>query len=274
MTYRTRQALIFTTLMLLSASAFGAGTSGFEVTVLMDHVERPEYAARGTVYVEALRGKSYAVRLTNPLPYRVAVALSVDGLNSIDAKHTGPARAAKWVIDPYDSIVISGWQVNDHTARQFFFTGEHDSYGAALGKTANLGVIEAVFFREREPVHLYQPEYEREGSAGSSRDDAKARPQEQAQGGEKRQGGVMAPSHTEPGDDLSDDYAATGMGGRRHHAVERLQMDLEKSPAASVRIRYEFRPQLVKLGVFPRSRSTIQRREQARGFEGYCPEVR
>ena len=45
--------------------------------------------------------------------------------------------------------MISGWQVNDRTARSFYFTGERGtSYGAALGQTDNLGVIEAVFFRE------------------------------------------------------------------------------------------------------------------------------
>ena len=41
-----------------------------------------------SLYVEAMRGASYALRLTNPTPYRVAVALSVDGLNTIDARHT------------------------------------------------------------------------------------------------------------------------------------------------------------------------------------------
>ena len=37
------------------------------------------------------------------------------------------------------------------TARQFFFTTEEKSYGAWLGKTRDLGVITAAFFRERRP---------------------------------------------------------------------------------------------------------------------------
>ena len=99
---------------------------------------------------EAVKGREYELRITNPLPVRVGVALSVDGLNTIDAKHTDPANASKWVLDPYQTQVISGWQVNGSTARRFEFTGERHSYGAALGQTDNLGVIEAVFYKERE----------------------------------------------------------------------------------------------------------------------------
>src|SRR5207247_2436970 len=112
----------------------------------------------GTFYLEAIRGASYSLRLTNPTPYRVGVALSVDGLNTIDARHTGARGAAKWILGPYETVVISGWQVNDRTARSFFFTGERRSYGAALGQTDNLGVIEAVFYRERQPrISEYAP---------------------------------------------------------------------------------------------------------------------
>lgn len=272
MTIKTMGALALVALVLTPAGAFARETSGFGLTVLMDDMERTEYSARGTVYVEAVRGKSYEVRLTNPHSYRVAVALSVDGLNSIDAKHTSAGRASKWVIDPYDSIVISGWQVSDQAARQFFFTGEHSSYGAALGQTENLGIIEAVFFREKVPIHTYLRPYEEGDSAGSAGQDSSKRSERQAP--KAGAGSVMMPQPKDSSDALSDEYAATGMGNRRDHEVERIEMQLEKEPMARVRIRYEFRPQLVKLGVFPRSRSTIQRREQASGFEAYCPEMR
>jgi hypothetical protein len=60
------------------------------------------------------------------------------------------------------------------------------------------------------------------------------------------------------------------MGGRTRHEVEEVSMDLERSPVATINIRYEFRPQLVKLGVLERDRSPMERRKKARGF---CPEV-
>lgn len=234
--------LCFALVLSIAPAAFGG------LQVVVDGESRPTYHHRGTTYIEANRGREYTLRITNPYPYRVAVALAVDGLNTIDAKHTSGWNAAKWVLEPYESADIEGWQVSDHSARRFFFTGERNSYGAALGATQNLGVIEAVFFRERERRREFSQRHSH-APAPSSRNDATA---EEA-----------APP--------SDDYAATGMGDRTRHDVDRVDIDLERTPILSVRIRYEFRPQLVKLGVFPKSRAPLDRREKARGFE-YCPE--
>ena len=256
---RTRTIFTLATL-LLAATAFGHGNSGFGLSVLVDETPCPEYFHNGTLYVEAVRGASYSLRLTNPTPYRVAVALSVDGLNTIDARHTTAGDATKWVLEPYESTVISGWQVNDRTARSFFFTGERRSYGAALGQTENLGVIEAVFYRERRPrISEYaQPVPSAEAPSGNEAGGVTgAAPKVQAQSR----------------DGLSDDYAATGMGRRERHEIESVDIDLESTPAASIRIRYEFTPQLVKMGILP-SISPIDRRERARGFGSYCPEPR
>jgi hypothetical protein len=66
------------------------------------------------------------------------------------------------------------------------------------------------------------------------------------------------------------------MGQRTRFGIEHVDLDLEKEPAAVVRLRYEFRPQLIALGVLPRDpdASRVTRREGARGFEEFCPEVR
>ena len=53
------------------------------------------------------------------------------------------------MIEPYGTINIGGWQMSSERARRFYFTSERDSYGAKLGQTSNLGVVSAVFFRER-----------------------------------------------------------------------------------------------------------------------------
>ncbi|HYC60984.1 MAG TPA: hypothetical protein VEK79_15585 [Thermoanaerobaculia bacterium] len=236
------------TLLLIVLAVAPAALGGLQVVV--DGESRPTYHHRGATYIEAIRGREYALRITNPYPYRVAVALAVDGLNTIDAKHTSGWNAAKWVLEPYESAEIEGWQVSDHSARRFFFTGERSSYGAAIGETENLGVIEAVFFRERERRREYSERRQHSPApAPSSREGAAAQ--------------EAAPP--------SDDYAATGMGHRTRHDVDRVHIELERTPILSVRLRYEFRPQLVKLGVFPKSRAPLHRREKARGFE-YCPE--
>lgn len=243
--------------------ALGANPSGFAVNVLVNDTPRSEYYHGGSVYIEAVKGASYSLRLTNPTPYRVAVALSVDGLNTIDAKHTDPRSASKWVLEPYESTVISGWQVSNRAARNFFFTGERHSYGAYLGQTENLGVIEAVYFRERHrEVSTYRPLWKDENSAG-----AEGRVEQPAPST-----GSVEPSAKAQRREAADDYAATGMGHKSRHEVESIDIDLESEPVASVRIRYEFHSQLVKLGILPEFTSPLDRRERASGFSQYCPQ--
>ena len=231
-----------------------------EVDILVDGAPQPRYAHDGRWYVEARKGREYAIRLRNPYAVRVAVALSVDGLNTIDARETTGTDARKWVIGPYETVTISGWQTSLTDARRFEFTTEARSYGQALGKTANLGVISAVFFKERVPAIMTE-----------TRNDAAAR--------ERAPSGLPAPAGQEAaagsGNRKADEYAATGMGRQTGHAVEQVWLNLEDAPVQTVNIRYEFHPQLVRLGILPADRTAdpLQRRERARGFAPeFCPE--
>jgi len=291
------------TALLLAAGAANASPSKFGLDVLVNGSRRPEFAARGTVYVEALKGRDYALRLSNPTGMRVAVALSVDGLNTIDAKHTSSRDARKWVLAPYETVVIPGWQVNNAVSRKFVFTGERGSYGAALGKTEDLGIIEAVFYREKLPYRsgrwIEKQEDRRQKDGEISSNERERRPDAPASGtlqgaaqepvpsesgardhSQKSSSSSSSPSpsmdSSSAGAKLSDEYAATGMGNRTRFGIERVDVDLENEPAAVVRLRYEFRPQLVALGVLPSDPdpARIARRERARGFDEFCPEAR
>ena len=71
------------------------------VEIMVKGVSQPKFVHNGRLYVEALKGREYAIRLRNPYPVRVAVALSVDGLNTIDARETTAGDARKWVLGPY-----------------------------------------------------------------------------------------------------------------------------------------------------------------------------
>ena len=248
--------------------------------VLVDGVARPQYVARGTRYVEALRGREYEIRIANPFPVRVAVALAVDGLNTIDARHTTAAAARKWVLDPGETLTLSGWQVSQSQARRFHFTTEERSYGQALGQTANLGVITAVFFRERviEPQLLVQERSEPRGRPAPDGEPApgaaaSARPAD----GPERSAALSSKSAPPPVRG-ADEYAATGIGRRTEHPVRQVSIDLEETPAASVELRYEYRAQLVRLGILPDGRpgaDPLARRERSQGFSGgFCPDVR
>lgn len=254
---------------------------GFTVEVIVNGRPAPEYAARSRRYIQALENAEYELRIRNPLGSRVAVALSVDGMNTIDARHTSAWEGHKWVIEPYGTIHVRGWQMSSENARRFYFTTERDSYGAKIGQTANLGLISAVFFRERKPIVItpvtpgrgenrppYKddirggsekaaPESSESAGAGANRDAAKAR---------------RAPGYPPP----DDESAATGIGRTVANGVQWIKLDLDPAPVGQVAIRYEYRAGLVRLGILPRDyprRDVLERRERSEGFEPrFCPE--
>lgn len=236
---------------------------GFQVEVMVNGRRLQEYHARGRSYVEALNGAEYELRIYNPLPNRVAVALSVDGLNTIDARRTTAWNASKWVIEPHGSITVSGWQMSTQRARRFYFTSEQDSYGAKLGQTANLGVISAVFFREAQsrPVPITPAPNRR----SSSENLPKRSGAPSAGSGElsAQRDGII---RSRP----DEEYAATGIGRSVHNDVRWVHMDLDSRAAAQVTIRYEYYPALVRLGIVPRPYrrpDPLRNREDATGFE-------
>ena len=187
------------------------------VEVMVKGVSQPKFVHNGRLYVEALKGREYAIRLRNPYPVRVAVALSVDGLNTIDARETTAGDARKWVLGPYEIVTISGWQTSQSEARRFEFTTEARSYGAALGKTENLGMITAVFFKERVPVPVPY----------SSNDERRRQDQGPASPVAAAQEAGAAPSRLKSGGRIRRDRHGTPNGSRcdagmarpRGHAV-------------------------------------------------------
>jgi hypothetical protein len=233
------------------------------VEVVVDGRALPEYRAYGTRYVEALKGREYAIRVHNPFDVRVAVALSVDGLSTIDARHTTAAAARKWVIGPHETITISGWQTSMAQARQFFFTTEDRSYAQRLGQPENQGVISAVFFKERAPVRVVPLAQDNAGDSASRQRSAPA--------------GAAGKAESLAGRP-AEEYAATGIGERADHPVEIVHLDLEASPATTIDIRYEYRSQLVRLGIVPNApadEDPLSRRQNAHGFDKrFCPDIR
>src|SRR5207248_8863021 len=253
--YGSRNAQAFNTVPAKSAvdeiySEPVVAENGFSVEVLVDGRPLGEYAARGRRYVEALENAEYEVRIHNPSSARVAVALSVDGLNSIDARHTSAWDAHKWVIEPYGTIYVRGWQMSSENDRRFYFTSERDSYGAKLGQTANLGVISAVFFRERRPYTIMpvtpsqsRPPYKKEDT---TRDQRSAPSTSAGEAG--RTEGVRdaaksgsVPSYPPP----DDESAATGIGRSVRNDVQWIKLDLDPRATGEITIRYEYRAALV-----------------------------
>jgi len=254
-------------------------SSAVSVDVIVNGRSLPQYDAKGRRYIEALENAEYELRVHNPLGVRVAVALSVDGMNTIDARHTSAQDAHKWVIQPYGTITVQGWQMSSENARHFYFTTERESYGAKIGQTANLGVISAVVFRERKTIWT-TPVVPGRGEDGQRKEQSRSRDERAPTESSKSAGtsgypstAKSPPSYPPP----DNESAATGIGRTVGNSVQWIKMDLEPRPAGEVTIRYEYRAALVRLGILPREypprRDVLTRRERAEGFEPrYCPQ--
>lgn len=255
-----------------------AKSNSFSVDVLVDGRRVSEYAARGRRYIEALENAEYELRIQNPTGSRVAVALAVDGMNTIDARHTSAWEARKWVIEPYGTIHVRGWQMSADQARRFYFTTERDSYGAKIGQTQNLGVISAVFFRERKPITVMPvtPGGREEKAPSKSKSDGTGNAPSSAESSGTLANRDAAKSRGTTYPPPDDESAATGIGRRVQNGVTWIKMDLDQQPVAEITIRYEYREALVRLGILPRGNprpDVLNRREGAQGFEPrYCPE--
>jgi hypothetical protein len=250
----------------------------FDVEVVVEGYTLDALYGRGRRYVEAREGSEYELVVRNPLPVRAAVALSVDGLNTIDARRTSAWESSKWVIEPYGTVRIKGWQTSSTNARRFYFTTERDSYAAKLGRASDLGVITAVFYRESSPRRVIpppRPYYDEDGVERRGRSEAPADRQSRSNESPKSGESAGAATRARPRDD--EGYAATGMGRSTRYDVDWIQMNLERTPAAEITIRYEYRDALIRLGLLPRyyrDEDALRRRERARGFEDrrYSPE--
>jgi hypothetical protein len=240
--------------------------SNFGVEVLVNGYPLENLYGRGRRFVEAIEGAEYELRIRNPLGIRVAVALFVDGLNTIDARRTSAEKATKWVIEPYGTLTISGWQVSDSRARRFYFTTESDSYAARIGQPADFGNITAVFFREKQRyVVKPQPRIYKDDNISTESKRKESAPNESS----SKAGAADSTACCPP----RDDKAATGIGRDVNHNVEWIDMKLEERSTATVTIRYEYRNALIRLGVIPsnNSKGVVKPRERVNDAR-YAPE--
>jgi hypothetical protein len=206
-----------------------------------DGMRYREFPQNGKSMLKVQADEEYSIVIRNPLPVQAAVAVTIDGLNSIDGKRATPKNSKKWIIGPNATLSIEGWQTGGQTLRRFVFTHDASSYAQwqenRTGKplTRNLGVIGVAWFWNKEELdaalHPPQP-FENEYSSPNgtprqaSRGKSAASPAYEAQAGSAVQ-----------------DKAGTGMGRQEYNAVTQVEFNSNAgmfSVGDVMKIYYEF----------------------------------
>lgn len=270
-----------------SPAVWSATGSLVDVSITLDGRPAPLFAARdgsGRFYLEAREGARYEVRIENRSHERLGVALRVDGLNAISGERerarlgrNDPGRL--YVLEPWQGTTVRGWRTSLEDVRRFTFVDEQASYAARTGQAnAHMGWIEVAVHREQPRPYVWRqpapapitpdPARDREARAQDAPSEPKATapPRTEAAGGT-----TTAPEsdalEARRADGAGRSYPGTGWGRREWDRAVVVAFDPCPTPAETITLRYEYAPELRRLGVLswpwpPRDRLL----ERDRGF--------
>jgi TolB-like protein len=154
----------------------------YRMEIAVDAEPLPFHRDGRNLYVPAVPGKPYRIRLANRSDRAVAVALLVDGLNSIGQKREVPGEGLKWVLRPGREVELRGWQMGTTTAKEFVFASAGESLAARQGFSGDIGLLTAAFYREAVETEKGGAEVTRSlGTEGSLGTDAGAEVASKAQ---------------------------------------------------------------------------------------------
>ena len=139
-----------------ASSTFRAKSdSPFGIQVLVNSTPRPGTLENGLAFVALAEQDEVIVRLVNDAPHEVAVQLMLDG---IDCFWFTKQQAGFWLLPAQSQLDVKGWQLDGESARRFRIVPFERSVAAKAGKTGEVGVISASFFRSYENESEIPPE--------------------------------------------------------------------------------------------------------------------
>jgi hypothetical protein len=243
------------------------------VAVEIEGGTSPLYAASDgsrRFYVQARRDAPYALRLANTTGERLAVAISVDGLNVISGERDVRAPRGRgplgrmYVLEAWDTITVRGWRTSLDDVHRFTFVDERRSYATRSGKAnARMGWIEVAVYRERTPRPVVPLTRGREIPPP---EDGKASGEVESDQAARSDAGSRAnpPAAVSP-----RAYPGTGWGERVDDAAMLVDFDPQPAPADRVTLRYEYASGLRALGIdvrpSPAALDRLQERDRGEG---------
>jgi len=143
-----------------------------DVQVQVDGQTAPLYLRPGTFdrhYFQAFEGRNYSLVLRNTTGRRIGVLIAVDGLNVVNGERSELSRhEPMYVLDPYESAVISGWRSSLDEVRRFVFVDERRSYAERTGQAnGDMGWIRVLAFRETPLSLVHIENFRRATLAGA-----------------------------------------------------------------------------------------------------------
>lgn len=273
-----RRAAVLFALPLLPFLAAAAGAAVVDIDLVADdgrtipayRIVPPGAPGVHRSFVEAEKGVTYGIRVTNRTGGRVGVVIAVDGRNIISGE-TSRLRAAErmYILPPYGSETYEGWRTARDTVNRFYFTDPADSYAAAFGDESAVGVISVAVFRERpEPPPVLTTTRPRD------REPAILRGGQGAEGrGPAADRALSAPppaAAKELAPERGEGKAGTGFGEEAWSPSVRVAFRAERHPVERHVMKYEWRETLCRLGIADCRRSSDRFADDG-GFAPYPP---
>lgn len=231
-------------------------------------------------YFEAHEGEHYAVEMRNLTDRRIAVVMSVDGLNVLNGSRSSLSSGEPmYVLGPRECAVIRGWRTSLDEVQQFVFVNEQVSYAARVGKAnGDMGWVRVATFEEQHPLAcIDDSRYDRGGHDGDS-NEPRAK-DESSQNGAPSSEPEAARKTTAPAPQLQgqardqlgrvderESVPGTGWGERRSDRVERTDFQPVATFTDQLIFRYEYSSGLQALGILPNVNRVLERENGQLGF--------
>jgi hypothetical protein len=215
----------------------------------------PVHSHQGKLYVAGTPSERYSVSITNRTGARVLVVLSVDGINAVTGETASPDQSG-YVLAPYQSFEITGWQKSTSEVAAFYFTQLPDSYAARTDRPGHVGVIGVAVFREWAPPRPAMTPWPRSAArADGAVREGESRAADSA-GAPPAPAASASPDAKPLGEEMArlrQERIGTGHGERERSEV--VYTDFRRAtqhPNQMALIYYDTRPNLVARGIIPR----------------------
>lgn len=122
------------------------------VSLTLEHPgggQLPSYLHLGSLYFAGQQGERYDLRLNNNTSERVEVVITVDGRDVISGELGNYKKQRGYVLDPWGSVVVSGYRQSAEQVAAFRFSDLAGSYTALRGSPEHAGVVGVAIFKEK-----------------------------------------------------------------------------------------------------------------------------